>query len=139
MLSTTRANQVEGIVARWWVPLSREEWEGSLLASFARATRTLGRCSLDARSGSSNRPPSREKKASKLGRIIWKDKGRSMRAIKGSLGRSPKKRHRGGSPWLHSDVKTTIMYIPSTEGQVAFAARWTRRNPIQGKVLRRSA
>ena len=34
-----------------------------------------------------------------------------MRAIKGSLGHSPKERHRGGSPWLHSDVKTTMMYI----------------------------
>jgi len=40
------------------------------------------------------------------------DDGCSMRAIKkGSLGRSPKGRHRGGSPWLHSDVMTTMMYI----------------------------
>ncbi|MBF8262116.1 MAG: Prepilin-type N-terminal cleavage/methylation protein [candidate division NC10 bacterium] len=44
---------------------------GGLLASCVRATRTLGRCSLDVRSGSPNRPPSREEKVSKLGGIIW--------------------------------------------------------------------
>jgi len=36
---------------------------------------------------------------------------RPMRAVKGSLVRSPKEIHKGGSPWLHSDVKTTMMYI----------------------------
>lgn len=41
--------------------------EGSLLISRARATRTLRRCSLDARSGSPSRPPSCEGKTSKLG------------------------------------------------------------------------
>ena len=40
------------------------------------------------------------------------DDGCSMRAIKkGSLGHSPKERHRGGSPWRHSDVKTMMRYI----------------------------
>ena len=62
------------------VGLSREEWEGGPLASCARATRGLGRPSLDARSGRSSRPPSRGGKASELGRIILKDEGRSMRA-----------------------------------------------------------
>ena len=33
------------MIARRRVHLSREEWEGGLLASCARATRTLGRCS----------------------------------------------------------------------------------------------
>ena len=36
-----RSNQVDRIIARRGVPLSREEWEGVLLASFARATRGL--------------------------------------------------------------------------------------------------
>ena len=38
--------------------------EGSLLASCARATRGLGRPSLDARSGRSSRPPSYEVRGS---------------------------------------------------------------------------
>ena len=53
--------------AKWG---NEEEWEGGLLASFARATRGLGRPSLDARSGSPNRPPSREENLSKLGGSI---------------------------------------------------------------------
>ena len=76
--STSRSNQVDRIIARRGVSLSREEWEGGLLASFAPATRGLRRPSLDARSGSPNRPPSHEENASKLG----KDEVRSMRAWK---------------------------------------------------------
>jgi hypothetical protein len=45
---------------------------GGLLPSFARATRTLGRGSLDASSVMSNRPPSSEEKASEPGKIIGK-------------------------------------------------------------------
>ena len=40
--------------------------EGGLLISRARATRGLGRPSLDARSGRSSRPPSREEKIASL-------------------------------------------------------------------------
>ena len=43
------------------VALSKEEWEGGMLASCARGTRTLRRCSLDARSGSPSNLPSSEK------------------------------------------------------------------------------
>jgi hypothetical protein len=151
MLSTTRANQVAGIVARGWVPLSREEWEGSLLASCARATRTLGRCSLDTRSGRPNRPPSCERRCEcgrsvRGGQTRWSpvlaqravlEDPRWTRAVGAHLARLqgrrldtltmkqwsldarsdgqpwplPEESHRGGSPWLHSDVKTTIMYI----------------------------
>ena len=39
------------------VPLSKEEWEGGLLASCARATRTIGMCSFDARNRGSIRLP----------------------------------------------------------------------------------
>ena len=59
------------------VGLSREEWEGGPLASCARATRGLGRPSLDARSGRPSRPPSRERRC---------ECGRSMR---GQTRRSP--------------------------------------------------
>ena len=93
------------------VGLSKEEWEGSLLTSCARGTRTMGMCSFDARSGRPNRPPSCEEKVGKLGRIIWKDESCSMRAVTGSLGHSSKERHWGVSLWLHSDVMTTMMYI----------------------------
>ena len=44
--------------------------EGGLLISYARATRGLRRPSLDARSGRSSRPHSREEKANELGGII---------------------------------------------------------------------
>ncbi len=73
------------------VGLSKGEWEGGLWASCARGTRGLRRPSLDARSGRPNRPPSCEKKASKLGRIIWKDEGRLMRVVKdrGGAARCP--------------------------------------------------
>ena len=40
---TSRSNQVDRMIARRGVSLSREEWEGGLLVSFARATRGLGR------------------------------------------------------------------------------------------------
>ena len=38
---------------------------------------------------------------------------------------TPKERHRGGSPWLHSDVMTTMMYIlmSSTAALEAFVVR----------------
>jgi hypothetical protein len=56
--------------------------EGSLLISRARATRTLRRCSLDARSGRPNRPPSREWKTSELGGSYFYGEGaRSTRAV----------------------------------------------------------
>ena len=62
-----------------------------------------------------------------------------MRAIKGSLGRSPKERHRGGSPWLHSDVKTTMMYIHvlNSAAWQAFAVRWMDFEPPYGGVVMR--
>jgi hypothetical protein len=50
-------------------------------------------CSLDGRSGT-NTVPFQGRDASKLGRIIEKDEGLSMRAVKGSLGRSPEERYR---------------------------------------------
>ena len=36
---------------------------------------------------------------------------RPMRAVKGQPWFPLKDRHRGESPWLHNDVKTTMMYI----------------------------
>ena len=60
--------------------------EGSLLVSCARATRTLRRCSLDARSGRPSRPPSREGKTSELGGSYFNGEcARSTRAVKGNL------------------------------------------------------
>jgi hypothetical protein len=49
---------------------TEEEWEGGLLISCARGTRTIGMCSFDARSGRPDRPPSREENVSKLGGSI---------------------------------------------------------------------
>jgi hypothetical protein len=40
--------------AKWG---NEEEWEGGLLVSCARGTRTIGMCSFDARSGSPNSHP----------------------------------------------------------------------------------
>ena len=39
-----------------------------------------------------NQPPSLERETSKLGRIIWKDEGRSMRAVGVQTGDTPVKR-----------------------------------------------
>ena len=79
----------------------------SLMIFCARATRGCGLPSLDVRSGRSVSPhPLRENKQA------WREHTyRPMRAITGSLGCSSKERHRGGSAWLHGDVKTTMMYI----------------------------
>jgi len=70
------------------------------------------------------------------------DDGCSMRAVKGSLGRSPKERHRGGSPWLHSDVMTTMMYIHvlnrGPAGRRSQSAGWTL-NPLTEVLLCGSA
>jgi hypothetical protein len=54
-----------------------------------------------------NQPPSLERKRASLEGTCMSFDVRK----KGSLGHSPKERHRVGSPWLHSDVMTTIMYI----------------------------
>jgi hypothetical protein len=69
MFSTSRSNQVAGIIARRGVPLSRGQGSRQTIL-LARRTRTMKLCSFDARSGRPNRSPSREEKASKLGRII---------------------------------------------------------------------
>ena len=85
----------------------RDQRGWSLMIFYARATRGRGLPSLDARSGRSISPhPWRENEQA------WREHTyRSMRAVKGSLGRSSPERHRGGSRWLHNDVKTTMMYI----------------------------
>ena len=64
------------------IPCSRSrEWEGGLLISCARATRSLRRPSLDARSGRSSRTPSREEKASKLEGHLYRRTARSTTAV----------------------------------------------------------
>jgi hypothetical protein len=49
--------------------------------------------------------------ARKLGGIIYMEDARPMRVVKGQPWFPLKDRHRGESPWLRNDVKTTMMYI----------------------------
>ena len=48
----------------------------------------------------------------RVGKQAWrKHTYHPMRAVKGNLGHSSKERHRGESPWLHIDVKITMLDI----------------------------
>ena len=53
-----------------------------------------------------------------------------MRAVMGRLGCSSKERQRVGSPWLQSDVKTTMMYIHALNRGPGGV-----RSPLDGLVL----
>jgi hypothetical protein len=64
--------------------LGREE-KGSLMVSCARATRGLGRPSLDTRSGRPIGPPFREKRTSKLGGSICSEARGTRRVLRASL------------------------------------------------------
>ena len=59
--------------------------------------------------------PFQERDVSKLGRIIEKDEGRSMRAVKGSLGHSPKERYRNRKVSMRA-VKIAIIKIRRKAG-----------------------
>jgi hypothetical protein len=89
------------------VSLSKEEWEGSsqtvLLARRAEEGMEPDDllCSRNARPQKAlvgraqwkiNQPPSLERETSKLGRIIWKDEGRSMRAVGAQTDHPPVKK-----------------------------------------------
>src|SRR6266850_3799908 len=107
----SRSNQVAGIIARGGVPLSRGQGSRRTILLARRTEEGMEPddlpCSRNARSQTPlvgraqwkiSQPPSLEREQASLeGAYISLD--------------ARSEGQRGGSPWLHSDVKTTMMYI----------------------------
>ena len=111
---SSRLSQAVGIIDGREGVCQRKKWEGSLLASCARETRTMGMCSFDARSGRPNRPPSCEKHASVEGSRGWSlmifcaraTRGRGLPSLDARNGRSV-----SPHPWRENEQAWRGIYI----------------------------